>query len=102
MAKVGAGRLGHWIVIDVNDLVQIVRDDFSNTVEGLEVKEGRSLRERGQILGSLRLIALALLVCSHDKRRQGNRSQVANSHFIMVRVLDDFRAEVRALDSAQV
>ena len=65
--------LHDWIEVAVNHLVEVLRDALGDPVEGLVVE---------------------LLRLGAGKLRQGDGGQIAHSDLILVRVLEDLRAEV--------
>mmetsp|Transcript_23742 Transcript_23742/g.65637 ORF Transcript_23742/g.65637 Transcript_23742/m.65637 type:complete len:218 (+) Transcript_23742:84-737(+) len=81
VSHVRASSLLHWIVIPVDDLVEVPSGDLRHLVEPLEV---------------------ILLRVAVGKCRQGNGCKVADGDLVRRGVLDDLRAEVGAVDSAKV
>ena len=73
MTHVRGLSLLDWVEIAVDHLVEVLRDAFGDPVEGLVVE----LFRRGA-----------------GKLRERDGGQIANSDLILVRVLDDLRAEV--------
>ena len=79
MAEVRLAGFGNWVVVDINDAVQVERHNFGDIVEFLEVI--------GTIL---------------NKGGESKRGEVAHGNFIWCRVLDDFRAQVGRLDGSEI
>eukprot|EP00438_Fugacium_kawagutii_P034554 Skav201792 [mRNA] locus=scaffold645:38737:39012:- [translate_table: standard] len=79
MAHVGTTSFFHGIVVSIDDLVQILCDHLGDLIEFLEVKN----------------------ITLH-KGGQGNGCKVADCHLILGGVLNDLRAQVGAMDGAQV
>lgn len=77
MAHVGTTSFGNRIVINVDDLVEIISNDFGNIVEFLEV-----------------------ILTVDDETRESERGEIADGGLFWRRVLDDFRAQVGRLDSS--
>ena len=67
------------IVVDVDDFIQVARDDFGDIIQTLKIK-------------------LSVI----DKARQCDGGKITNGDFIRSRVLYDFCAEVRALNGAKI
>lgn len=84
VAAVAALGLGHGVVVDVDDLVEVQRGVVGYLVELLVVEE--------QVTG---------LVGAHVAG-EGQRGEVADRNFVLVGVLHNLGAEVGALDGAQV
>mmetsp|Transcript_27903 Transcript_27903/g.64842 ORF Transcript_27903/g.64842 Transcript_27903/m.64842 type:complete len:299 (-) Transcript_27903:754-1650(-) len=90
MAHVRLARLWHRVVVAIDDLVQVLRGNLGDPVETLEVVGLSSFSTLG-ILGHRRC-----------KGWQGDRCQVAHSHFIRRGVLNDLRTEIGRVDGTQV
>jgi hypothetical protein len=80
VAEVGLLGLGHGVVVDVDNLVKVLGDN----------------------LGHLAELGKVVVVLVNDKGRERDGSQVADGNLVGRGVLDDFGAEVAALDGAQV
>ena len=74
MTHVGPPCFRDGVVVDVNNAVQIERDNFSDVVQLLEV-----------------------VLTVGDKRRERNGREVANRGLFWRRILDDLRAQIRGL-----
>merc|ERR1719361_2885253 len=81
MTHVGPARLCNRVVIPLYDLVEVPRRNLCHLVKPLEIE--------------------GLVLAAHE-RGQCNRCEVAHSHLVRRCVLNDFRAEVGAVDCAQV
>ena len=79
MTHVGLLRFRDRVVVDVDDAVQVERDDLSNVVQLLEV-----------------------VLAMGDKRRERDGREVANCSLIWGGVLDDLSAQVGGFDRSQV
>ena len=80
MAHVGVARFGNWVVIPIDNAVQV----------------------SGDLIGNLEQLVVVKCAIRSDKFRQGNGSQIANCNLVLCRVLNDFGAEVRAANRAEV
>ena len=76
---VGVAYLRHWVVVDVNDLVEIPGDDLCDLKQALEV-----------------VLAVA------DKAVESDGGKVADSHFVRGSVFYNLSAQVARLDGAKV
>lgn len=81
VAEVALSCLGNWVVVDIDDLVQVLDDNLADLMELLEV------------------VATIILV---DIGWEGKRSQVANSDLIRGTVLDNLGAKIGAADGTKV
>ena len=79
VTHVAVASLDDWIVVLVNDLAQVERNDLGDLVELLEV-----------------------VLVAADEGRERKRRQVADSGLIRRRVLDDLSAKVRRLNGTKV
>mmetsp|Transcript_73652 Transcript_73652/g.208598 ORF Transcript_73652/g.208598 Transcript_73652/m.208598 type:complete len:573 (-) Transcript_73652:343-2061(-) len=78
---VRAPRLLHWIVVPVDDPVEVLRCNLDHVVQAPEV---------------------VLLPPALRKGGQGDRREIAHSHLVRGGVLDDLRAQIGAVDGAEV
>eukprot|EP00754_Rhynchopus_humris_P001505 Rhum_TRINITY_DN10876_c0_g1::Rhum_TRINITY_DN10876_c0_g1_i1::g.40448::m.40448 len=76
--------LGHRVGVGVDDAVEVVRDHTRHLLQLLVVEE------------------LFAVVTGLDELGERDRGEVADGHLVLVRVLHDLRAQVAALDRAQV
>ena len=83
MPHIRIPRFWHWIIIHVDDAVEVKRNDFCNIVQFLEV-----IRRWGRF--------------EVDEGRQGKRSEVADCYFIGGGIFDDFGAQVGGFDGTEV
>ena len=80
MTKVGAFGLFDRIIVDVDHLVEILRDDL------------RHLAQLVKVVG---------LIGQH-KFVERNRRQIADGHLVWRAILDYLRAQIRAFDRAEI
>lgn len=79
VAHVGPPRFRDWVVVDIDDAVQVESDNFSNIVQLLEV-----------------------VLAVGDKRRESDGCEIADRGLVWGGVLDDLRTQVGGLDRAEV
>lgn len=73
--------LRYWIVVHINDFIQVLGNSLGNIVK---------------------LFIIEFSCLSVYKASETNRSEVANSNFIRASILDDLSTEVRALNGTEV
>ena len=79
MAEVRTTSFRDWVVVDIDDTVQVVGDDLGDIVQLLEV-----------------------VLAVDDEGREGERGEIAHGGLVRCGIFNDLRAEVRRLDGTQV
>jgi hypothetical protein len=79
MAHVRATCFGSRVVVDVDDAIEVVCDDFRDIVELLEIES-----------------------VVDDERREGQRGEIAGRGFIWGGILNDFGAQIGGFNSAEI
>mmetsp|Transcript_1961 Transcript_1961/g.5685 ORF Transcript_1961/g.5685 Transcript_1961/m.5685 type:complete len:304 (+) Transcript_1961:879-1790(+) len=100
MAPIGHPCTRTRVLVDINYLVEISRYNLGRSMEGLMIKVNlcRSLSTR-------RILSINGAICTtvgHNILGQADAGQIAHCYLIFVRVLNDFRAQIAALDRSEI